>query len=111
MSDGQGSAGGIVQRLRQCRVVAVADPEAGPVRIRRMSVAEFFRITELPIDDQKQALVVACVVDEDDRPVYTSANDLREKCEWVVLQRLIAMTIQVNLLEEKDAEKNSSTPP
>jgi len=84
------------------RVVPVED--LGDVRIRRLTAGRGNLIVEQFGDDCTLAMVVECLLDEQDKPIYSDVDELRRE-DWPLVQSLANACCSVNLLDTKAAEK------
>ena len=95
----------IAERIKRRRIETVDVPGVGPVRIGRVSAGKFFDITQLPVEQQASELAVACLLDEQDRPLFASAADFT----LIDLDTAKAMVVAVktfnNLNEDAGAGK------
>lgn len=79
----------------------------GTVGIRRLKTGEMLELSRLPNDQGGLAMVAACVLDDDRKPVFDSPDDARET-DWQTMQALLRECQRVNGLGAKveDASKN-----
>jgi len=76
----------------------------GDVRIRRLTAGRGNALIEDYGDDSGFAMVVECLLDEHDKPVYSDVDELRREY-WPLVQKLVRACNSVNLLDVKAAEK------
>jgi len=98
----------IRERLEAMRMepsIRVVNVEGlGDVRIRRLTAGRGNAIIDQYGDDSSYAMVVECLLDENDKPVYTDVDELRREY-WPLAQNLVRECNKVNLISVKDAEK------
>lgn len=80
----------IAERLKRRRIETVEVSGVGPVRIGRVSAGKFLDIVALPEEQQSAELAVACLLDEQDRPLFGSVADFKlidlETAKTLILQ-------------------------
>lgn len=106
-------AGTIRERLagKKARVVEGKADGVGPVRLRVLPSDTVLDMVQRK-DQNKSMLefVAACLVDEQDRPVFAKAAEVGE-LDWPTIIALNKAAMGVNGLDVKAAEKNSGAAP
>lgn len=95
----------------KARVVEVEAAGIGPVRLRVLASGKVLDLVKHK--DQERAMlefVAACLVDEQDQPVFASAAAVGE-LDWATVSALNKAAMQCNGLSIEDAGKNSETSP
>jgi len=94
----------IEARRKENAIRVVEVEEIGEVRVRRLTAGRGHALIEEYGDDSSLAMVVECLLDEQDKPVYSDVDELRRE-DWPLIQRLIRACGSVNLIDVKAAEK------
>ncbi len=111
MDDNEANKGGIASRIRRRRIVEETIEGVGKVRIRLLTAGELLPTANEPdpvLGTRK--LIAMAVVDEKDRSVFASEDDVLS-IDIPMLDALGKKVMDVNRLKVADAKKKSPTPP
>lgn len=85
---------------RKQRVERVKIDDLGEVSILKIDGGTLMELSMLKPADAGVALIAKCVMDDDGRPIFNSADEVKS-IEWVLVEKLLNACNEVNNLQSK----------